>query len=122
MTAHRIAGYGAWSSPIPSDFVVAETIGLADLRVAGGVIYWIESRPTENGRNVLVRQRADGTIEDLTPPPWNVRTRAHESGGAADVVAAALVFFGRFAPPRLVVRYPRVDVQPFPHGPGDPRA
>jgi hypothetical protein len=51
MTAHRIAGYGSWSSPITSDFVVAEAIGLADLRVAGGAIYWIEllDRSTTDG-------------------------------------------------------------------------
>src|SRR5260370_830779 len=113
MTAHRIAGYGAWSSPITSDFVVAETIGLADLRVAGGVIYWIEARPTENGRNVLVRQRADGTIEDVTPPPWNVRTRVHEYGGASYVVAGETVFFSNFADQRLHRLDPGGAARPF---------
>jgi hypothetical protein len=38
MTAYRIAGYGSWSSPITSDFVAAELIGLADLRIVGGAI------------------------------------------------------------------------------------
>src|SRR5260221_420782 len=113
MTAHRIAGYGAWSSPITSDFVVAETIGLADLRVVGGVIYWIEARPTENGRNVLVRQRADGTIEDVTPPPWNVRTRVHEYGGASYVVAGDTVFFSSFADQRLYRLDPGGAARPF---------
>jgi dipeptidyl aminopeptidase/acylaminoacyl peptidase len=113
MTAHRIAGYGAWSSPITSDFVVAETIGLADLRVVGGVIYWIEARPTENGRNVLVRQRADGTIEDVTPPPWNVRTRVHEYGGASYVVAGDTVFFSSFADQRLHRLDPGGAARPF---------
>src|SRR5258708_18760298 len=113
MTAHRIAGYGAWSSRISSDFVVAETIGLADLRVAGGVIYWIEARPTENGRNVLVRQRADGTIEDVTPPPWNVRTRVHEYGGASYVVAGDTVFFSSFADQRLHRLDPGGAARPF---------
>ena len=28
---------------------------------------------------VSVAISADGTIEDLTPPPWNVRTRVHAS-------------------------------------------
>jgi hypothetical protein len=101
MTAHRIDPYGSWSSPITSDFVVAETIGLADLRAAGRMIYWIEARPTENGRNVLVRHNADGTIEDVTPSPYNVRTRVHEYGGAAYVIAADTVFFSNFADQRL---------------------
>jgi WD40-like Beta Propeller Repeat len=113
MTAQRIAGYGAWSSPITSDFVVAETIGLADLRVVGGVIYRIEARPTENGRNVLVRQRADGTIEDVTTPPWNVRTRVHEYGGASYVVAGETVFFSNFADQRLHRLDPGSAARPF---------
>ena len=113
MTAHRIAGYGSWSSPITSDFVVAEAIGLADLRVAGGVIYWIEARPTENGRNVLVRRRSDGTNEDVTPAPYNVRTRVHEYGGAAYVIAGDTVFFSNFADQRLYRLDPGGAPRPF---------
>ena len=37
--------------------------------------------PTEGGRRVLVRADADGSTADLTPPPFNVRTRVHEYGG-----------------------------------------
>src|SRR5260370_41823118 len=101
MTAHRIAGYGSWSSPITSDFVVAEVIGLADLRIVGGAIYWIEARPMENGRNVLVRRRTDGTIEDVTPAPYNVRTRVQEYGGAASGIAHGSAVFGNLAHPPL---------------------
>src|SRR5260370_21140710 len=113
MTAHRIAGYGSWSSPITSDFVVAEVIGLADLRIVGGAIYWIEARPMENGRNVLVRRRTDGTIEDVTPAPYNVRTRVQEYGGAAYVIASDSVFFSHFADPRLHPLHPPGAPQPF---------
>src|SRR5260370_11093807 len=97
MTAHRIAGYGSWSSPITSDFVVAEVIGLADLRIVGRAIYWIEARPMENGRNVLIRRRTDGMIDDVTPAPYNVRTRVHEYGGAAHGIPAATGVLRKFA-------------------------
>jgi hypothetical protein len=113
MTAHRIAGYGSWSSPITSDFVVAEVIGLADFRIVGGAIYWIEARPMENGRNVLVRRRTDGTIEDVTPAPYNVRTRVQEYGGAAYVIASDSVFFSNFADQRLYRLDPGGAPQPF---------
>lgn len=114
MTAtQRIASYGSWSSPITSDFVVAETIGLADLRVAGRAMYWIEARPTENGRNVLVRRRENGTIEDLTPPPYNVRTRVHEYGGASYVIAADTVFFSNYADQLLYRLDPGGAPRPF---------
>jgi dipeptidyl aminopeptidase/acylaminoacyl peptidase len=113
MTAPRIAGYGSWNSPITSDFVVAETIGVADLRVAGEAAYWIEARPTEGGRNVLVRYRPDGTIDDVTPPPWNVRTRVHEYGGASYVIAGDTVFFSNFADQLLYRLDPGGSPLPF---------
>jgi dipeptidyl aminopeptidase/acylaminoacyl peptidase len=61
-------------------------------RVFGGAVYWLEGRPEEGGRVVLVRYR-DGKREDITPRPFNVRTRAHEYGGGAYAVSDAGVFF-----------------------------
>jgi dipeptidyl aminopeptidase/acylaminoacyl peptidase len=113
MAAHQIASYGSWSSPITSDFVVAETIGLTDLKVASGAVYWIEARPMEAGRNVLVRRGADGMIEDVTPPPYNVRTRVHEYGGAAYVIAGNSLFFTNFADQLLYRLDPGSAPRPF---------
>jgi dipeptidyl aminopeptidase/acylaminoacyl peptidase len=60
--------------------------------VHGGAVYWLEGRPEEGGRVVLVRQR-DGAREDLTPRPFSVRTRAHEYGGGAYTVSDLGAFF-----------------------------
>ncbi|HXP03575.1 MAG TPA: prolyl oligopeptidase family serine peptidase [Stellaceae bacterium] len=89
--------YGAWKSPITSDLIVAETIGLGAVLIDGGDIYWTESRPGEGGRNVLVKK--DGG--DVTPPPFNVRTRVHEYGGGAATVHRGVVYFCHFADQRL---------------------
>ena len=59
----------------------------------GDDIYWLEGRPTEGGRNALVRRAADGTIADVTPREFNVRTRVHEYGGGAYAVADGVVYF-----------------------------
>ena len=64
-------------------------------------IYWIEGRPTEGGRNVLVRRSREGATIDLTPPGFNVRTRAHEYGGRAYAVHDGVVFFSNFEDQRL---------------------
>src|SRR5581483_11652011 len=74
-------GYGAWRSPITSDLIVAGALGLSRIAADGDDIYWVESRPAEGGRNVLVRRGRDGGTADVTPPPYNVRTRVHEYGG-----------------------------------------
>ena len=89
--------YGAWKSPITSDLIVAETIGLGAVLVDGTDIYWTESRPGEGGRNVLVKKDAG----DITPPPFNVRTRVHEYGGGPVVVNEGTVWFSHFADQRL---------------------
>ena len=76
----EILPYGAWRSPITSDLIVAEAIGLGGVLVDGTDIYWTESRPGEGGRSVIVRSLAGGGHTDLTPPPYNVRGRVHEYG------------------------------------------
>jgi dipeptidyl aminopeptidase/acylaminoacyl peptidase len=93
--------YGAWRSPITSDLIVGEALGLGEIRVDGGDIYWIEGRPSEGGRNVLVRRAPDGQIADLTPAPFSVRSRVHEYGGGAMTVHRGIVYFTNFADQRL---------------------
>ena len=93
--------YGAWRSPVTSDLIVAETIGLGGVIVDGDDIYWTESRPGEGGRNVLVRRARDGGREDVTPPPFNVRSRVHEYGGGSVTVHQGTVYFSNFADQRL---------------------
>src|SRR5215217_5009658 len=96
-----IAPYGAWRSLISSDLIVSGTISLGDIQLDGEDIYWCEMRPTEGGRNVIVRRSADGSIADVTPPEFNVRTTVHEYGGAAYTVDAGVIYFSNYADQRL---------------------
>ena len=72
------APYGSWSSPITSDLIAAQSVGLSEVRFDGADIYWLESRPQEAGRSVVVSHR---TGTDILPAPFNARTRVHEYGG-----------------------------------------
>jgi dipeptidyl aminopeptidase/acylaminoacyl peptidase len=112
----KIAPYGSWNSPITSDLIVAQAIALGDARLDGGSIYWLEGRPQEQGRNVIVR--ADG--QALTPAPFNVRTRVHEYGGGAFLVADGVAVFSHFADSRLY-RQAGADAAPQPITPEPPR-
>jgi hypothetical protein len=91
MPQTKTASYGSWKSPITSDLIVAQITGLSDVRLDGDDIYWLEGRPQEQGRNVIVRAGPDGAAADVTPSGFNVRTRVHEYGGdaSADVGSAA---------------------------------
>jgi len=69
--------------------------------VDGDDVYWLERRPNEGGRSVLVRRRADGRLEELTPQGFNVRTRVHEYGGGAYIVASGQIYFTNFSDQRV---------------------
>jgi dipeptidyl aminopeptidase/acylaminoacyl peptidase len=101
MAEIKTAPYGSWKSPISSDLIVTGSIGLSEVMLDGGDIYWTEGRPAEEGRNVIVRREPAGRISDVTPPPFNARTRVHEYGGGAYVVADGVVYFSNFADQRL---------------------
>lgn len=98
----KIRPYGSWSSPITSDLIVSKTIGLSEITLASGDIYWLEMRPEEGGRSVIVRATPEGKTYDLlTPAPFNVRTRVHEYGGGAYLIDGETVYFSNFADQRL---------------------
>ena len=77
----NVAPHGSWKSPVSSDLVASKTIRTGYTTLDGEDIYWIEVRPSEGGRYVIVRRTPDGNILDMTPPPLNARTRVHEYGG-----------------------------------------
>ena len=70
MTEIKTASYGSWKSPITSDLIVKESIGLSQVKLDGDDIYWIEMRPSEGGRQVIVRH-GDGQSVDVTPREFN---------------------------------------------------
>lgn len=119
MSDPAIAPYGAWTSPIRIDDVVGDVIGLAEPWIDGDDTYWLESRPSEGGRRVLVRAAGDGSTTDLTPAPFNVRTRVHEYGGGSYVVAGGVAVFSNFADGRLYRLDPGVE-SPVPITPEGP--
>jgi dipeptidyl aminopeptidase/acylaminoacyl peptidase len=100
-TVTIVAPYGTWTSPISAQTVAEQGLRLGFVAFDGDDIYWLEGRPQQGGRNVLVRRRADGTVADVTPPDHNVRTRVHEYGGGAYVVRAGVVYYSNFADQRI---------------------
>ena len=81
--------------------------------MAGQDIYWVEMRPSEGGRNVIVRRDASGAATDVNPPPFNARTRVHEYGGGDYVVCDGVVYFSNFADQRLYKLVPGGEPPPI---------
>ncbi len=114
MTKPRIAPYGSWKSPITSELVASETIMLGQTAIDGEDIYWIETRPAEGGRYVIVRRSPDGKTHDVTPPPFNARTLVHEYGGGSFVIANGTIYFSNFDDQRIYRQdSPQSEPQPI---------
>src|SRR5215831_16192625 len=96
MVGQQAGSFGSWTSPITADVAVAETGSLSEPRIDGDNIYWIEGRPLEKGRNVVVARAGDGTIRDITPSPFNVRSQVYSYGGGAYAVSNNVIYFVNF--------------------------
>ncbi len=114
----QTAEYGFWKSPITSDLVAAESVRLGEPRIEGGSVYWLEGRPAERGRTVLVHLGRDGSLRDALPPPWNVRTRVHEYGGGAYTVRGETAYFSENSNLRVYRAHAAENPEPLtPEGP-----
>jgi hypothetical protein len=64
----EVRPFGAWASPVPTRLLVEKRLSLADVRFVhgSGAVTWLESRPWEDGRQVLVHWAPGPGITDLT--------------------------------------------------------
>lgn len=88
---------GTWISLISAPMVAGAALRLGGVIVDGDDIYWVEGRPQEDGRIVVVKRSADGRITDMTPAGANVRTRVQEYGGAAYAVSRGTIYYAEFS-------------------------
>jgi dipeptidyl aminopeptidase/acylaminoacyl peptidase len=92
--------FGSWTSPISIDSAIKGGVKYSELRSDGGIVSWSESRPEEAGRSTVM-QWIDGEAIELTPAPFNVRSRVHEYGGGSWASANGVTIFSNLPDNRL---------------------
>ncbi len=112
MKTSQVATFGSWKSPITSDLIVSKTIGIGGIVVNENNIYWLEKRPQEKGRNVIIGCFGHRTIKSVTPSPLSVRSKIHEYGGGAYTVSRNTVYFSNYGDGRIYQQV--IDRQPQP--------
>ncbi|MCH8911646.1 MAG: S9 family peptidase [Chloroflexi bacterium] len=101
MSGKTSSPYGSWKSPITARLIAAGGLKLAEVRVDGPDVYWLEGRPEEAGRYVIVRRSPDGSTVDINPKGFNVRNAVHEYGGGAFAVRDGVVYFSNWDDQRI---------------------
>jgi len=94
--------------------------GPAELQADGDLLWWLEQRPAEDGRQVVCRRGSDGGCITVTPPGFSARTRMHEYGGGAYLAHNGTVWFSNFADQRLYRQIPGGEPEPVSRQPAAP--
>ncbi len=84
--------YGNWLSAISCELIVSDSISIDEPLLTAKSIYYIERRPQESGRCVIVKV-SHNKATDILPAPFSARSRVHEYGGGCYCVTEKLVFF-----------------------------
>ncbi len=114
MSKKAIAVYGSWKSPVSSGLISSGTTRFeSQISTCNDNIYWIESRPTEEGRSVIVCWSPGKGLLDINPKPYNARTRVHEYGGGAFLVNNGVVYFSHYSDQRIYKKDLHGDIAPI---------
>ncbi|KAJ4817580.1 Dipeptidyl peptidase family member 6 [Rhynchospora pubera] len=100
----KTAPYGSWKSPISADVVSGAEKRLGGIAIAGdGRLVWIESRPEERGRAVIVKEPGESEDKpvDLIPENFAARTLAQEYGGGTLAIKDTTIIFSNYKDQRL---------------------
>lgn len=85
--------FGTWPSSISSKIVASAAPKISCIKSYNEQLFWVESRPQESGRNVIVCQDKEGKTKDLLPEPYSHSSRVHEYGGMAYTLLDNTIYF-----------------------------
>ena len=116
----QIAPFGSWESPVTTEMLTAGALRFDELDVDGDDLYWVESRPDEQGRYAAMRYSSSGEISEVTTADYSARTLVHEYGGGSFAISSGVGYFSNFSDQRLYRRPVDGSEEPTPLTPEIP--
>ena len=86
-------GYGFFESSLSAADAVAAGLEYGQLHACEQGLFWVEYRPSDGGRNLLIQRSWEGQITCLTPAGFSVRSGVYEYGGKSWCVAEQQIVF-----------------------------
>jgi len=93
MATKKQSQYGSWESIFTPEKIIEGGLKFNEIRIDNQDIYFLEGRPSESGRSVIIKHNQDGTTTDIIPKKFNSRNTVHEYGGGSFTVKDEIVFF-----------------------------
>src|SRR5512133_3836639 len=87
-----VTPYGLWPSPLDGEQVARQATAYDAVHTSGEAVHWLETRPSQDGRAVVVRWTDDSGAADAVPARFDVGSRVHEYGGGAYLPAGRTLF------------------------------
>jgi dipeptidyl aminopeptidase/acylaminoacyl peptidase len=112
--------FGSWPSKISAELITRAAPSLSGLQSYGDTLYWVENRPWEAGRSVIMCRRANGDIFDILPTPYSHNSRVHVYGGTAYVVTEKELYFVNATDQRIYQISFKKNSKPKPITPSGP--
>lgn len=88
-----IQAYGNWPSVVSAELITKAAPSLNFIQSWGDNLYWVEGRPWDAGRSVIMCRDGTGQIRDLLPAPYSHHSKVHEYGGMAYAVDQTNLYF-----------------------------
>jgi dipeptidyl aminopeptidase/acylaminoacyl peptidase len=93
MESKTVLPFGTWPSSLSAEKVASASPKINHIQSCNDLVTWVESRPNEGGRNVIIGRSKNGLIKDLIPAPYSHYSRVHEYGGMAYALSENSIYF-----------------------------
>lgn len=94
--------YLDWQPVLRPEEVFQQTVGFSFLSSdESGRLFWVENRPEEGGRSVLMMRTISDEIHEVLPKPFSTRSRVFEYGGFPYVIAKDWAYFVNLSDQRI---------------------